>query len=252
MSAIHIPPEDTCPEVGSRHSSPLPDLATVHRIHDRYQREVVEDLSLCPFARRCRQEGRLHRPVFFARRPQDPTPSACAEQLAAIVRQHPDAEVVLLTFVVTPDHPFRNLAQFDAFVPAVRAAYESLRAPQFYFVAFHPDFPAPPVGGSFGPQHLLPLLRRTPDPVIQSVRADLLEAIRAQAQQNAHERVLQELPGRPPELRESLRQGVLADSELTARIAQANFETVGRGDGREELEQRITDIMRDRDAAYGA
>ena len=54
----------------------------IEALHTRYVVEVVEDLSLCPFARRCREQGRLHRPTFLAA--AAPEADAVARDLAAL------------------------------------------------------------------------------------------------------------------------------------------------------------------------
>ena len=61
-----------------------PPEALIQALHDRYLLEVVEDLGLCPFARRCREQGRVARPLFYA--PEDPDgDAALPDELAASV-----------------------------------------------------------------------------------------------------------------------------------------------------------------------
>ena len=89
---------------------PDPPEALIQALHDRYLLEVVEDLGLCPFARRCREQGRVARPLFYA--PEDPAgdaalPAQAASEVAALSAAQPTLEVVLLTFVLphAPNHP---------------------------------------------------------------------------------------------------------------------------------------------------
>jgi len=216
----------------------------VHRIHTRYLEEVVEGLGLCPFARHSREQGRVHRPLF---RVDTDTPSAAtvAEGIADCTRAHDDAEIVLATFV-DPLGRFDEPAAFEAFVTRVRELYGGLDAPMYFMVAFHPrldetiDERRPLTKDT-----LVPLIRRTPDPVIQCVNAEVLEKARANAQQAAHRKLL-EMHGDDPVLRAMIERSVQTDSELSADIARTNFETCGTGDGRDELERRLAAILAER------
>ena len=219
----------------------------MHRIHDRYLHEVVEGLGLCPFARRSRELGRVHRPLLWVDG-DDPTPQHVAHMLAQCVRDHADAEIVLLTFI-DDGRRFATPPPFEAFVTELRAAYEHLDVPLFFMVAFHPEF-APDTSRPITKDSLVPLIRRSPDPVIQCVNARVLERARAQAQEAAHRRLVETLGAHDPVLRAMIQNSVQADSELSADIARTNFAAVGHGDGRAEFERIIADIRRDRDEAY--
>ena len=223
----------------------------VHRVHDRYLVEVVEGLNLCPFARRCRELGRVHRPIFW---PDEDTMPALqpAQALAAVTNEHPDAEIVLLTFVVGPTHPWQDASTFDQFARSVQDAYHRHFAdPRFYMVSFHP------CSGLQGPSKvtvdsLVPLLRRTPDPVIQCVRGEVLDAARAQAQERAAQRRQREIAQAPPALHALLAQGIQTESELSSDIAHHNFVTVGADAGRTRLESLIHALQLDRERSYGS
>jgi hypothetical protein len=225
-----------------------PPAEVVHRIHDRYLHEVVEALGLCPFARRSREQGRVHRPLLWVDG-SEPTATASARVLADCLAAHPDAEIVLLTFL---DDGFRfaTPAPFEAFVVELRLAYERLGGPRWFMVAFHPEF-EPDEDRPLTKDSLVPLIRRSPDPVIQCVNAAVLERARAQAQESSHRRLVETLGGSDPFLRAMIENSVQADSELSADIARTNFAAVGAGDGRETFERVIADIRRDRDASYG-
>jgi hypothetical protein len=219
-----------------------PPADVVHALHDRYLVEIVEGLGLCPFARRSRELGRVHRPVWWA----PPRAQACATKLAAIAQVFPDVEIVLLTFVVAADDPWQDAETFAAFTPELRTAYEQTQGPRFFMVPFHPGFAAQP---SSRPESLVPAIRRSPDPVIQCVHADVLERARAQAQQSAKER-LRERFAHDPVLAALVEKSVQADPELSAEIARNNFDAVGTGAGRAELERRIADIAHERSVRY--
>jgi hypothetical protein len=232
---------------------PWPPLPQLDALHARYVVEVVEELSLCPFARKCRELGRLHRPTF----PGPPSPHEAARRLADLVTAHPDAEVVLLTFITrgalpgTPPAPtaseraFADSEHFEEFVREVRDVYAGLpRVPaRFYMVAFHPAYTRVDTRRPLTPDSLVPLLRRTPDPVIQCIRADLLDQIRRQAQTAAEARFREEMARLGPEFLILAERAIKADPELSQDIARHNFDSVGAGPGRERLEATIADIL---------
>ncbi|MBC8073160.1 MAG: DUF1415 family protein [Deltaproteobacteria bacterium] len=227
-----------------------PTPAVVHAVHDRYLVEIVEELGLCPFARRSREQGRVHRPLWWVAEPAEPDPAQCAARLLAIVHAHPDAEILLPTFVVAPGHLWNDAESFASFVAVLRGAYEQQGGPRFFMVAFHPGFPSRPAGTrAQTADTLVPSIRRSPDPVIQCVSAEVLERARAQAQQHAHERLRVRFAD-DPVMRALIERSVQADSELSAEIARNNFTAVGTGAGREELDRRVADIARERDARY--
>lgn len=230
-----------------------PSEATVHRVHDRYLYEVIEALNVCPFARRSREQGRVHRPVFWADE-HGPDADECAGRLRDLVKRHTDAEIVLLTFIVPDDHLWAAPQRFELFCRELRERYDALGSERFYMVTFHPKLgdPIKERGRPITSDNLVPLLRRTPDPVIQCVRADVLDEVRKQAQGMANARFQRSLETVEPEIRALILHSVSADSELSADIAQKNFESVGQGAGHERLEQLIQDIARERDRAYAA
>jgi hypothetical protein len=234
---------------------PSPDRAraeaAVHRIHDRYLLEVVEELGLCPFARRSREQGRVHRPILWVDGDR-PQPADAAGRLARVVEEAPDAEIVLLTFIEPTLRRFAQPATFDHFVDGVREAWSAGGGPTFFMVGFHPDLGRAVPGETKRPltaDTLVPLIRRSPDPVIQCVEAGVLERARAQAQVVAHERLLQSTAG-DPMLRAMIERSIQPDPELSAEIGRHNFSAVGTGDGLAELTRRLEAIRQARDEAY--
>ncbi len=218
-------------------------------MHDRYLLEVVEGLGLCPFARRSREQGHVHRPLVYA---DAPTPEFAARRLREVLVPDPDAEIVLLTFVgsTTVEPPWARPRDFDDFVKKVRAAYGETE-PLFFMVGFHPCSGQVDPGEDPPPltrDSLVPQLRRTPDPVIQCVRAEVLQQARVTAQRAALARMIEKATD--PKMRAILEHSIMPDSVLSADIAQYNYDAVGTGDGREALEATIADIQRDRDQAY--
>ena len=225
------------------------DDDAVLRIHARYLEEVVEGLGLCPFARHSREQGRVHRPLVRVHG-EHPTPAAVADRIAEVVEAHDDAEILLVTFI-DPHRRFDAPDVFDRFVTAVREDYAARGGAVWFMVAFHPRL-AETIDSTrpLTKDTLVPLIRRTPDPVIQCVNAAVLEKARVAAQQAAHRKLLEQ-HGHDPVLRAMIERSVQTDSELSADIARTNFETCGSGDGRAELDRRIAAIAADRDATYG-
>jgi hypothetical protein len=225
---------------------PDPPEALIQALHDRYLLEVVEDLGLCPFARRCREQGRVARPLFYEADTSD-LPARAAARVAALCEAQPELEVVLLTFVLprAPDHPWHDVDAFETLVRAVRDSYEARTppGPRFYMVGFHPGLRGPDTRRPPTPEGLVPLIRRSPDPVIQCIRADLLDHIRRQAQAAANARFIAEMTRLGPEYAALANQAIQSDPELSADIARHNFEQVGAGPGRATLEQRIQQIL---------
>jgi hypothetical protein len=228
-----------------------PDEAVIQAIHDRYQREIVEDLNMCPFARRSRELGRVHRPVFVSTREHEPSPSEVARALAELVAARADAEIVLLTFPIPPGHRWNRAQEFERYLAELRVAWAAQPPPrEFYMVSFHPRL-EPPADRPLTADSLVSLIRRSPDPVIQCVDATLLDRVRRQAQASARERMLADLVARDPALAALFASSVAADPELSSDIARHNFDAHGASAGRERLLEAIAAILAARDRAYG-
>ncbi len=229
--------------------APADSPEAILAVHERYLREVVEGFGLCPFARRCREQGRIQRPLFDLRRlPEgEPSAGACAQEVVAITRDHPEVEVILLTFVLPEGHAWgepNGPGGFEDYVRGLRAAYEALgEGPRYYMVPFHPAFRRAEGSRPLTQDSLVPLIRRTPDPVIQCIRADLLDEFRRQAQAVAEERFRSEVAKLDPEIQVLLAHAIQADPELSSDIARNNFEAIGAGEGRENFERRIAEIL---------
>ena len=191
----------------------------------------------------------MHRPLIHVA-DVSPDPAHVATALHEITAEQADAEIVLITFV-DPHGVFSDPGVFDDYVPQVRAAYTALGGPLYFMVAFHRQLARTvDTGRPLTKDTLVPLIRRTPDPVIQCVNAAVLERARVAAQQAAH-RKLVEAHANDPVLRAMIERSVQTDSELSADIARTNFEAVGTGEGRDRLEARVASICEDRDRTYG-
>jgi hypothetical protein len=191
------------------------DLATLAR-NDRYLRDFVEALRLCPYAKPCREAGKLHRRVLWSREEALPA----IREIEALPEQ--DIEVALLIFPAEPAEGERSAREFVAFGADVRdrmfAAHAAGEAP-FYCVAFHPDLPRDLADANRAVQ----FIRRSPDPTLQLVRASVLRAVRG-AQEGGSRYV--------DVSRLSLEAAMALASPLSLaeRIGQANLATLQRED----------------------
>ena len=131
--------------------------------NDRYLREFVEALELCPFARKCRESGRLARRVLRGGRPAEATAAAVRDLEATAEEQ---VEVALLIY---PEFA-GDVRAFEQFRDEVR---RSLRL--FYCVAFHPALPMDLSDAN----RAVSFLRRSPDPTLQLVRVTTLDRVRS-------------------------------------------------------------------------
>jgi hypothetical protein len=131
--------------------------------NDRYLREFVEALELCPFARKCRESGRLARRVLRGGRPGEATAQAVRE-LEATAEE--EVEVALLIY---PEFE-GDVRAFEGFRDETR---RSLRL--FYCVAFHRDLPMDLSDAN----RAVSFLRRSPDPTLQLVRVATLDRVRS-------------------------------------------------------------------------
>jgi hypothetical protein len=188
--------------------------------NDRYLREFVEALGLCPYAKRCREEGKLHRRVLLGR----------SEALPAIAEvealPEDEVEVALLIFPGEPGDGAAAARAFEEFCAELRPHLKS-----FYGVAFHPALPRDLLDA----QRAVQFIRRSPDPTLQLVRSSTLTALRGDA---AGSRYLD--PGKLS-LEELL--ALQTPLSLSDRIAEANLETLRR-EGPDRLEKLLADLRR--------
>lgn len=230
---------------------PHPDDATVHAIHDLYVQEIVEGFGLCPFARRCREEDKLKRIIFWPEQTQ-----VCSQEVAQKLNDvqslQPVPDVVLLTFVVSEEHSWNKPDSFEIFLRELRETHAQVRKTTggiaYYMVAFHPYLPLS--SEPLRQETLIPMLRRSPDPVIQCVRAELLDAIRKQSQTSKLARLHVKLGNENyhwPNQTFAIANGA---NSLSAEIARNNFTHVGGGEGRKQLETRLQHIMQTKKRSY--
>jgi len=182
------------------------------RLNDRYLSEAVIGFGLCPWAERAISDGELRRRVVADAEPSLAAALAFIDELA---RAGAAVSVAMLIFaraaVASP--------AFDRFTEEVRRAdRERCRAEgrkDFVLAAFHPD-----ASTTFSNRYqLISFLRRTPDPTIQLVRAEILDPLRA------------------------------ARPSLSDDIAEQNFARVNT-QGPDRLAAVLRDIRRDREESY--
>lgn len=203
------------------------------RLYRRYAVEIVEGLSFCPYAEKTREDGHTRELVVTD---EAPTDAAILEAIEAIATD----PVVHVGFVILPwlalDQPALGHRVED-----LRKAHFAVRGRTVVAIeGFHPRA-APDVSAA---ERLTPFVRRTPDPTLQLTRLDVLERVRrgtptGTAFFDPEAMDLETLLGEP------------VKAPLHERIADTNLETVLRL-GVEEVEARLRDILRDRDARYAA
>jgi hypothetical protein len=175
------------------------------RLNARYVDEIVIGWGLCPWAAPAWRAGAVRRRVSLDRAPDPASVLAFLDQLAA----DPDAAIGLF---ICPRASL-DAAAFGRFAEQVRRARP---APPFLIAAFHPQLREQPPADAAS---LVPFIRRTPDPTLQLVRAQLLD---------------------------DLARG---GRDVSADVARANFAAVGARTPA-ALDRALRDIQRDRDDSY--
>jgi len=199
------------------------------RVYCRYEAEVVETFTLCPWAERSRREGHTRQLVLDQ-------PLNSDELLVAIDILAADASVEV-GFLLFPCCTMPRV-EFERFVSILRDR-DQQRGAVFAAAAFHPDAPADLTDA----YRLVPFIRRSPDPTIQLIRRSVLESVRRPSDGGTgyiDPTSITDMvaffknPPKPP---------------LHERVAQANLEQVQRV-GVAPVEQVLNDIRADRARAY--
>lgn len=202
-----------------------PDERVLAR-NDRYLREFVEALHLCPYAKRCREEGKLQRRVI--RRREDAL--AAIREIEAMPADA--VEVALLIFPEEPADGEESARAFEAFCAELREqmfASHPGQAP-FYCVAFHPALPRDLLDAN----RAVRFIRRSPDPTLQLVRASILVRVRGDGGGGSRYVDTSLL---------SLEQAMalLSPASLAERIGEANLATLQR-EGPDRLELLLSSL----------
>ena len=191
-----------------------PLVAEALRLNARYVEEVVIGWGLCPWAAQAWRTGAVARRVLAE-------PAAGVEPVLAFVDEIAATSAIAIGLVICPRLEL-DAAAFGTFAERVRRADRARRAPDaaapFLLAAFHPAFRADRAAAA-QPGTLVPFIRRTPDPTLQLVRAELVTGL--------------------------ARDG----RDLSTEIARANQATVAARTP-EALDALLREIRRDRDAAY--
>ena len=191
------------------------------RLHRRYQSELIERYSVCPWAKHAHTDGRLRTHVVVDASCRPSALCAILDEWAS----DPRAEV---GFIIAPRFD-EGAAAFAAWTSEVA----ELRPNVFLTASFHPD-----AGDGASAIHFL---RQTPDPTVQVVRRALLEEIRSEDPPHyadIFELDLRQLrPDQPP------------PRAVSATVLAHNERLLAR-EGRASLQAIVDDICRDRDETY--
>lgn len=190
------------------------------RLHERYQHELIERFSVCPWAKPSRLAGRTRAHVVTAK--------ACsAEELAPLLSAWADDSELEVGFVIVP----RFEGDADAFSNWAASVAEP-RADVFLSAPFYPS-----VSESAGS---IQFLRQTPDPTVQLVRRSRLEEIRAQ--DPPHYRDIFEI-----DMNDLAKE---AEKQPVAASVVAHNERMLEREGRAGIRSIFEDIRKDREQTY--
>jgi hypothetical protein len=193
--------------------------------NERYIRDFVEALHICPYAKRCRETGKLHRRVV-----EEASLEAAIAAVRAVEALPADSvEVALLIFPGAPADGVESARAFETFCADLR---ERMAQSPFYCVAFHPNLPR----DLFDAHRAVQFIRRSPDPTIQLVRASVLQAVRGK--DDGGTRVID-----PSSM--TLEQLIAISSPLSLadRIAEANLATL-QHEGPDRIEKLLASFTR--------
>jgi hypothetical protein len=202
-----------------------PRAAEVHRLLHRYLVEVVEAWSLCPWAYNARTRGEVHVEIQWGT-------TGDLDAICALARRGlaaPGARVVMLVFP--------ELAGGVRTIEALRDGV-ALRVAEAGVAAFGPH-------GAFdlsSPAKLVPLLRRSPDPMLQLVPFTLLDELRQQLQPS-------EPPARNAQALALAGHGAPPPPSMIDGIARRNHAVIAP-DGAAQLQRTLADLARDRAISY--
>ena len=202
------------------------------RLHLRYTTEVVEKFNLCPWARRAGLDGEIGRSALLQ---ADPDPGPTLALIARLEAERPPPPMVIAIYPRLALSPL----DFDAFAAAIKATDQARHrgSPVYVSATFHPGYHL----DERSPSALVPWLRRSPDPSLQLVRLDVIEAARGPSGKI----LFDYSPAAWDELRRRVERGTVFD-----RVAADNQATVRAR--REEIDRAVADIAADRARSYAA
>jgi hypothetical protein len=206
-------------------------LREASRLTQRYIDEVVLAFGLCPWAENAIRAKKIAiRPVLGCF--EGPSGEADAARALGVVLEQTDPETELVLV------PFPELELDRTGFEAVARELRSSGEKAFALAVFHPD----PVRDVSDASRAVALFRRSPDPMIQAVRSQVLSELNADAGEGTMfvgaETILTMMQN--PATR-SVRQ----------RVLQHNFATLNQV-GRRALEELLDNIQQDRQESYSA
>ena len=202
------------------------------RLHERYTAEIVEAFNVCPWARHAREAGELTRRVLL-QRDDDLAPTLA--YLEWLEREAPRVVVAIAIYPLLA----LSAPRFDEFAGRLRRADQERHRGRPVFVAatFHPDYRLNPRS----PAAAVPFFRKSPDPSLQLVRYDVIEAARGPE----HGKFLFDFS---PSAWEALARRQSHPS-VTERITAENHELLAR-ERPERLEAVYRALREDRERTY--
>ena len=215
-----------------------PRIAAALARNDRYVREFIEAFNLCPYAKRTREAGRLQRQVLLDAggapgTPAFETAAAALDQAFERFEQLTEATidvglVIFASLVPALAHGTEGARAFEALLVAARARMHARHGSEdtpFYCVPFHPAF-----AGDLTDEHrAVRLIRRSPDPTVQLVRASVLRAVRG----SGTSEYVKVSGMSAAEL-----MAVTAPVSVSGRIGQANLRTL-----KEQTPERLENLL---------
>lgn len=224
-----------------------------HRLTMRFVDEVIIAFDLCPWARPSLLAKELEiRPILLDFREGDSALLAANQVREELDRVRPSA---VLALIVLPLLTATRL-EMDALLRAVRTAPSKTPSSSepdlvtsaqstgresespFALAAFHPDAPL----DLATPARLVPFLRRSPYPLVQAVRTEVLGRIDA-GRPSGTETLGGHIVAEVARYRSTGKRPPLSPRD---RIAVNNHARV-RAEGPDVIERVLTDIFRDRD-----
>jgi hypothetical protein len=216
--------------------------AEVLRINGRFNAEIIEALSVCPYAAPARRAGSSVRRVVLGRTVSEDDLVRVALELEAITEPIVEVAQVILPQLTLDAKATLELGQrFGARNAQLAAEGRRAKRPVFVHAVFHPDLPYK----VDTPAQLVPFFRRSPDPFVQLVRLSVLDDLHAK-----RPRGTQFFDGSPDDLARLLAEKPV--KSITELISEDNRRAALEGGNLARIEAILADILRDRAVAYAA
>lgn len=212
--------------------------AEVLRINGRFNAEIIEALSVCPYAAPARRAGGSVRRVLASKEVTADDLLEVAGELAA--DDTVEVAQVILPRVRLDAKAMLELGQRFGALNAARAAERTkAKRPTFVHAVFHPELPYK----VDTPAQLVPFFRRSPDPFVQMVRLAVLDDLHSK-----RPRGTQFFDGSPDDLARLLAEKPV--KSITDVIGEDNHRGAIEGKNLARIEAILADILVDRARAY--